>query len=95
VIAPHFPRTLIRPLESRDLPLQTLGAIRELRAYLAELEGATLLKARELGASPADIARELGVSRQAIYNKLRAIQERSREEPVVIPDLEGEPTDRD
>lgn len=90
-----FPSTLIRSLESRDLPLETLGAIRELRGYLDELEGSTLLAARELGVSPADIARELGVSRQAIYNKLRALQERSREEPVVIPDLEGEPTYRD
>ena len=90
-----FPSTLIRSLESRDLPLETLGAIRELPGYLDELEGSTLLAARELGVSPADIARELGVSRQAIYNKLRALQERSREEPVVIPDLEGEPTYRD
>jgi hypothetical protein len=95
VSARHFPRTLIRSLESRDLPLGTLGAIRVLRGWLDELEGMTLLEARELGVSPADTARRLGLSRQAIYNKLRALQERSREEPVVIPDLEGEPTDRD
>lgn len=91
----RFPRTLIRSLESRDLPLQTLDSIRKLRTYLDELEGATLLKARELGATSADIARALGVSRQAIYNKLRAMQEQAPEEPVVIPELEERPTERD
>ena len=91
----RFPRTLIRSLESRDLPLQTLDSILKLRTYLDELEGAALLKARELGATSADIARALGVSRQAIYNKLRAMQEQAPEEPVVIPELEERPTERD
>jgi DNA invertase Pin-like site-specific DNA recombinase len=89
----RFPRALIRLLESRDLPLQTLGAIRELRSYLDGLEAATLVRARELGASTVDIARALGISRQAVYNKLRAVERRSQESPVVIPDLEERPTD--
>jgi DNA invertase Pin-like site-specific DNA recombinase len=91
VSARRFPRGLIRLLESRDLPLQTLGAIHEMRGYLSELEGGTLVRARELGASSADIARALGISRQAVYNKLRALGR--GEKPIVIPDLEERPTD--
>jgi DNA-directed RNA polymerase specialized sigma24 family protein len=93
VSARRFPRALIRLLETRDLPLQTLGAIHEMRAYLDELEGETLVRSRELGASSADIARALGISRQAVYNKLHALERRSRGEPIVVPELEESPTD--
>ena len=89
----RFPRALIRLLESRDLPVQTLAAIREMRTYLDELEGSTLLRARELGASSADIARALGISRQGVYNKLHALERRSPLAPIVIPDLGERPAD--
>jgi DNA-binding MarR family transcriptional regulator len=80
-------------MESEDFPVQALEAIHELRAYLDDLEATHLLKARELGASPTDIAEALGITRQAVYNKLRSIERASHEEHIVIPDLE-EPRER-
>lgn len=83
-----FPRRLIRHLETPDLPLQTLQAIRRLRRYLEELEAACILKARELGASPADIGDALGITRQAVYNRLHNLERRAATDPdFVIPDL--------
>jgi DNA-directed RNA polymerase specialized sigma24 family protein len=79
--------------KSQDFPVQALQAIHELRAYLDDLEATHLLKARELGASPTDIAEALGITRQAVYNKLRSIERASHEERIVIPDLE-EPRER-
>jgi hypothetical protein len=86
-----FPRRLIRHLETPDLPLQTLQAIRRLRRYLEELEAACILKARELGASPSDIGEALGITRQAVYNRLHNLQVRAENDPgFVIPDLSSE-----
>jgi DNA invertase Pin-like site-specific DNA recombinase len=84
-----FPRRLIRKLETPDLPLEALEAIRRLRRYLDELDAATILKARELGASSADIGEALGITRQAVYNRLRALEQRTPTDPdFAIPDLE-------
>jgi DNA invertase Pin-like site-specific DNA recombinase len=83
-----FPRRLIRHLETPDLPLQTLQAIRRLRRYLEELEAACMIKARELGASPADIGEALGITRQAVYNRLHNLEQRAKHDPEFeIPDL--------
>ena len=84
-----FPRRLIRKLETPDLPLEALESIRRLRRYLDELEAACMLKARQLGASPADIGEALGITRQAVYNRLRTLEQRAETDPeFVIPDLE-------
>lgn len=72
----RFPRSLIRKLETPELPLQTLEAIRRLRSYLDDLEMASIRKARRMGASPVDIGAALGITRQAVYNRLRAMEER-------------------
>lgn len=86
-----FPRRLIRHLETPELPLQTLQAIDRLRRYLDELEAAGILKARVLGASPADIGDALGITRQAVYNRLHNLERRAEHDPeFVIPDLSGE-----
>jgi hypothetical protein len=86
-----FPRRLIRQLETPNLPLQTLQAIYRLRGYLDELEAACILKARELGASPTDIGDALGITRQAVYNRLHNLEQRAQHDPeFVIPDLSGE-----
>jgi hypothetical protein len=91
-VLPRFPRQLIRRIESIDLPLQALRAVRELRRYLDAVEEAAILKARELRASPADIAQALGITRQGVYHKLRLIEARTHGQPVVvIPDVEREP----
>jgi DNA-directed RNA polymerase specialized sigma24 family protein len=84
-----FPRRLIRKLETPDLPLEALEAIRRLRRYLDELEAAAILKARQLGASPADIGEALGITRQAVYNRLHALEQRAETDPeLVLPDLD-------
>ena len=86
-----FPHRLIRHLETPDLPLQTLQAIRRLRRYLEELEAACIVKARELGASTADIGEALGITRQAVYNRLHNLERRAQHDPeFVIPDLSGD-----
>ena len=68
--------------------MRALQAIHELRAYLDDLEATHLLKARELGASSTDIAEALGITRQGVHNKLRSIERASREEHILISDLE-------
>ena len=83
-----FPRRLIRHLETPELPLEALQSIRRLRQYLDELEAACIIKARELGASPADIGEALGITRQAVYNRLHNLELRAQTDPnFVIPDL--------
>ena len=84
-----FPRRLIRHLETPDLPLEALQSIRRLRRYLDELEAACILKARQLGATPSDIGEALGITRQAVYNRLRTLEQRAETDPdFAIPDLE-------
>ena len=86
----RFPRPLIRKLESTELPLQALDAIRQLREYVDDLEATCILKARELGASPSDAAEALGITRQAVHYKLRALDRRlAAGETIVIPELEA------
>ena len=88
MLGPRFTRSLIRKIESEDLPVQALQAIHELRAYLDDREATHLVKARELGASSTDIAEALGITRQGVYNKLRSLERARHEEPIAIPDLE-------
>jgi DNA invertase Pin-like site-specific DNA recombinase len=86
-----FPRRLIRHLETPELPLQTLQAIYRLRRYLDELEAACILKARELGASTPDVADALGITRQAVYNRLHNLEQRVETDPdFAILDLRAE-----
>jgi CRP-like cAMP-binding protein len=88
----QVPRSLVRKLESSMLPLNVLEGIGELRRYLDLLEKRALLDARMLGASPADMAAALGMTRQGVYHKLKRLEEGSVEpstdERIVIPDLE-------
>jgi DNA-directed RNA polymerase specialized sigma24 family protein len=86
-----FPRRLIRHLETPDLPLEALESIRRLRRYLDELEAACILKARQLGASSADIGEALGITRQAVYKRLHNLEQRAETDPdFAIPDLRAE-----
>jgi len=90
---PKFPRALVRKIES-DEPILALAAIHDLRAYLDVLEAEHILKARELGASPTDIAQPLGITRQAVYNRLRSLDRRAPKDRVEIPELESPPAER-
>lgn len=74
-----FPRHTLRKLENRDnFPLIALGAVREVRAYIDEVEEAALSRALELGAGAEDIAEALGITRQGAYYKIRSLQKRQR-----------------
>jgi hypothetical protein len=88
----QVPRSLVRKLESSMLPLNVLEGIRGLRMYLDQVEKQALLDARKLGASAADMAQALGMTRQGVHHKLKRLTEESVEpstdERIVIPDLE-------
>jgi hypothetical protein len=89
----QVPRSLVRKLESSMLPLNVLEGIGGLRTYLDQLEKQALLDARKLGASAADMAQALGMTRQGVHHKLKRLDEeaavgRSTDEHIVIPDLE-------
>ena len=88
----RFPRSLIRKVESEQrFPLTALEGIRETRAYLDQVEEDALCDARELGASISEIAEIMQMTRQSVYNKLKSIAERKKNEAqaVVITELEA------
>ena len=88
-----FPRSLIRQIESHELPLLSLGAIRALRDYLDRVEAERTLEARALGATASDIASALRITRQAVHNRLRALGQ--RDDTIVIPELEHDEPEPD
>lgn len=59
-------------------PSERLAAIRELREKLDDLEREAILAMREAGLSWADIARPMGITRQALQKRVDAWQPRSR-----------------
>ena len=69
-----IPPRLVKRAENEELPLLGLRAIGELRSLLDELESAHILSARDKGASWADIAASVGITRQALQQRMRAIQ---------------------
>ena len=89
-----FPRSLIHRLEAEEqFPLHALDAIGDLRDYLDRLEDDALCRARELGASIVEIAETMGMTRQAVYNRLKQLKEKQLEEeakegPPIGPDPE-------
>lgn len=64
-------RTLVRRATNMDLALGALSAIREIRVRLSELEAEAVSAARGKGASWQDIADALGISRQALQQRLK------------------------
>jgi transcriptional regulator with PAS, ATPase and Fis domain len=91
------PRQLVRMLEGEAFPLSVLSAVRELRTYLDKVERDALLRAREFGASPTDIATALGITRQGVYHKLQRLASAPKpsEEPepevtITLPEFETE-----
>ena len=63
-------RDLARRASNLGLPMGALQAISELRARLAELEHDAVDAAREHGATWADIAHALRISRQGLHQRL-------------------------
>jgi hypothetical protein len=65
-----LPARLIKRARAYDMPLGALTAITELRAHLATLEKNAIDDARAKGATWDDIASALGVTRQALQQRL-------------------------
>ncbi len=93
---PSIPRDLLRRTENENFPLVGLAALRELRRALDDLEAAAILRAREMGASAADIGEALGLTRQAAHYRIRHILDRqdqraTEDGTIIIPDTEDSP----
>jgi hypothetical protein len=71
VVGSRFPRNLIRRLENENFPLSTLEALRDVRHFLDRVETRAIWLAHEQGASLADIADALGMSRQGVHYRLQ------------------------
>lgn len=68
-------RGCFRKLQQRDrFPLIALQSMRDVRAYLDGVEAEAFSTALAAGARVDDIAEALGVTRQAIYYRLKAQQ---------------------
>ena len=72
VIPERLSRNLIRKAENYTLPLDSLRAIVQIRRCLEELESTAVKEAREKGATVEDIAEAMGVTRPAVYYRLRS-----------------------
>jgi hypothetical protein len=84
-------------LEGESFPLNALAAVRDLRAYLDRVEKDALVRAREFGASPTDIAAALGITRQGVYHKLQRLAPAPKplkgaepEVTITLPEFEAE-----
>lgn len=65
------PTMLIRQAQNKELPFLALPAIADLRDYLTKLEMEIVLFAREKGATWEEIAGAMGITRQALYQRMR------------------------
>jgi DNA-directed RNA polymerase specialized sigma24 family protein len=65
-----LPARLIKRARDHNMPFGALNAITELRAHLTTLENKAIEEARAKGASWEDIAGALGITRQALQQRL-------------------------
>jgi hypothetical protein len=81
----EFSRGALRKIENADsFPLAALQAIQELRAELETAESAAILRARKLGASLEDVADVMGMTRQGVAYRLKALRAREAESDQVV-----------
>lgn len=66
----RLPPRLIRKAQNVELAFSSLPAIAELRRHLDELEEEAIRFAREHGASWEDIAEAVGITRQALQQRM-------------------------
>lgn len=75
-----FPKSAVRKVEKHEtFPLVALVGITDLRSYLNAVEAEAIVRARDLGATAEDIADALGITRQGVYYKLRALNSEGSE----------------
>ena len=97
-MADALSRSTLRKLENAEaFPLIALQAIREIRPELEELEGAAIVRAREMGASLEDIADAMGITRQGVSYRLKHLangNDVEDDEGDDVVDLAAEEPDR-
>lgn len=71
------PSQLVRRAQNKELPFSALPAIAELRDYLSTLEMELVAYARDKGATWEEIAGAMGITRQALYQRMRNRQRRA------------------
>ena len=76
--------SLLKKAQKTELPLLALAAIRELKGELTELELAHIADARDRGASWEDIAEVVGVTRQALQQRVKAIMKTDQDEAIEL-----------
>ena len=69
-----IPLRLVKRAENPELPLLALKAISELRARFERLERDHIASARGKGASWEDIAADVGVTRQALQQRIKTME---------------------
>lgn len=62
---------LVRRAQNKELPFSALPAIAELRKHLEQLEMEIVAYARDKGATWDEIAEAMGITRQALYQRMR------------------------
>ncbi len=67
---PPSPQRLIKLARNGEIPFAALSAIATMRAMLKDWEWAAIESARAKGASWRDIAESLGITRQALQQRL-------------------------
>ena len=68
----------VRQAQNKELPFLALPAIAELRGYLRALEMDIVNYAREKGATWEEIASAMGITRQALYQRMRTREDARR-----------------
>lgn len=68
----------VRQAENKELPFLALPAIADLRTYLGTLEMDIVAYARKKGATWEEIARAMGITRQALYQRMRTRERRAQ-----------------
>ena len=76
--------SLLKKAQNQELPLLALSAIRELKGELSELELAHIADARQRGASWEDIAEVVGITRQALQQRLKSLLKIEEDETIEL-----------
>ncbi len=87
-------RSALRKLENAHaFPLIALQAIREMRTDIDAIEGNTILRARELGASLEDIAEAMGITRQGVAYRIKQLTD-GQNGPGEVVDIAADESER-
>jgi transposase-like protein len=88
-------RSAIRRVENADaFPLVALQALRELRDDLERRENEAIHRARELGASLQDIAEAMGITRQGVAYRIKAMNGNGDHDTPDVVDITDDAADR-